>query len=201
LEEKAMEDLHIARNNDMGKQTLGRQSASDNRPGDLSEDDTLRVDLCRVAHNCPPCPYRRVGQESDDVGSKPPLFPTHDSSRQESSHMLRNVPVESATRSQSHGQGTLPEFESVVPVPCPAFAWYEPDPFFYVLYFQGKFAEISIIDPGMGIFAITVGDYTLVDVPTLRQAQTICHHIAWTFKNSLPVPRNRMDYKPYNHEL
>ncbi len=186
-----MEDLHTDHNNGKEKLTSERQSASDNHLDVPPEDDTLQVNLCRVGHNCPPCPYRLIGQESDDVDSKPPLSPTHDSNRQEASRMPHSVHAESPIQSQSQAHETLPAQPSS-PVPCKAFVWYEPEPYFYVLYFQKKYSEICIVDTGEGTYGITIGDNTIDHVPTLRQAQTICHHIAWTFRNSLPVPRYRI---------
>ena len=189
-----MENSHTDHNNDKEKPTSERQSAFDNHPDVPLEDGTLQVNLCRVGHSCPSCPYRLIEQESDDVDSKLPLSPTHDSNRQEASHMLRNVRVESPIHSQSQAYENLPVSQPLSPVPCKAFTWYEPDPYFYVLYFQGKYSEICIIDTGEGTYGITVGDNTIDHVPTLRQAQSICHHIAWTFRNSLPAPRYRISH-------
>jgi hypothetical protein len=80
----------------------------------------------------------------------------------------------------------FPKSNPLAPLPSNDFFWIEGDTGFTLLFYRDEFTGIAIREVD-GTYLIDMGDWSLTTVPTLRQAQTICHKIAWTFKNSLPI--------------
>jgi hypothetical protein len=103
-----------------------------------------------------------------------------------SSHRHHTVYSESTKQNESQTQKILQILATASP-PSSEFYWV-PDIEHFTLYYQDKYTGIIIyISSNIGLFRIHLGDYELISVSTLRQAQAICHTIAWIFRNSLPI--------------
>lgn len=80
----------------------------------------------------------------------------------------------------------LPRSNPVATLPSNDFFWVQGDTDFLLLFYKDKFTGMAIREVD-GTYLIDLGDWSMTTVPTLRQAQTICHKVAWTFRDSLPI--------------
>jgi hypothetical protein len=169
------------RNNDRTEDVLGLP------PQSPLHDDTLREDLCIEEHSYQPCLDHPTKQESDD--GLPKLREVHadGSTVPAPCHIAHKDHLECTKPHQSPTLETLSE----LPLPSPDFQWNQR--LYYSqqisLSYKGKDSGIQIWPQHTGVYLVILGDRELIMVPTLRQAQAICHIIGWIFRDNLPVPR------------
>ena len=112
-----------------------------------------------------------------------------DSNQQAASHKNHSGHVDATMLRLLPAPRKTPE----VPLPSPDYYWIETEPYFLTLFYREKFTNIAIREVG-GAFDIDFGSRFLLSTPSLRQAQSICHTLAWTLRDSLPIKSSFPEY-------
>ncbi len=179
-----MRTNNIKTNNiDGGSAFLEQQPSSCNSP-DARHKGCSSEDLYREGHNCRGFPNHPIEQACDGEDAKRPKYHGSFSRRITSSRKHRTYHSES---SKLHLLRTwkTPQESSLAP-PSPDFRWTQDS--FFSLYYRSVFTGIQIRPLEWGTYLITLGDNSFTEAPTLRQSLSMCHTIAWVFRDSLPVP-------------
>jgi len=193
----------IRHNSDKGKKTYRQLLRSDKHLDDLQKDGTLREDLNKEERNYQQFLFHQVGKVYDDVVAKHPEGHEPDYQKIEAFRKLHIGNSGSSKQYVLQFRKILQILAIAVP-PSKKFYWVS-DIEHFALYYNRQFTGIMIyVSSFTGLFTVTLENYgELISVPTLRQAQTICHAIAWVFRNSLPIQRNHnksnIMYQPDKH--
>lgn len=179
-----MEDYNTCHNNDMGKDSLEQLSGSCNPPDDLCKGRSSES-LCKEEHSYQQNQYPVFEQVSYDEDAKLHAVVSNDLGQQEVSRKPSTDQTESPIPNQALSPKILPES----PLPSSKFCWYAPDIDLFALYYQDSYTHICIQAFHDGTYLVIIRGHILVEATTLSQAQSICHAIAWIFKDSLPVPK------------
>jgi hypothetical protein len=183
-----MSPHRIRHNNDKGKKVLERLPDSEYRLNELRS-GSLQEDLCREEHSSQQSPVLPFEQVCDDVRAM--HHGDHDlcSRKINFSHNDHSIHSESSKQYELWCQEIL-QILSTAPPPPKEFYWI-PDSDHFALYYRNRYKGIIIYgSPNIGAYRISLTDRELISLPTLRQAQAICHTTAWIFRGSLPVQNN-----------
>jgi hypothetical protein len=106
----------------------------------------------------------------------------------------RKAPLESAKSYQSQMEKILQAL-ATAPLPSPDFSWAIDIGHFNLFYRNSDTGFMITVRSDTGEYDVSIsnqiGAHHLITVPTLRQAQAICHTIAWVFRESLPLLRRQ----------
>lgn len=178
----------------MERQTPLRQSASGNHPDVLPGDGIVLEDSGKGLHNSQRCLVRLTEKARDGGDSKHPEDLSADLNRPMASHNVHNALVGFPKQHQEYARKILQVLATATP-PSPDFYWV-PDIGHFALYYHKVDTGFMIyVRADTGEFDVTISSksnrrHHLITVPTLRQAQAICHTIAWLFRESIPgAPR------------
>jgi hypothetical protein len=185
-----MAGLKRGHSSEKGKPLSERLPVSSSLPDAQHIDDIARGDLDKVE-----CSYRQyldhpIEREYGGVGSKIHEDRADDLSQPSVSRRLRSNHAGFPKQYQESARKILQVLTTATP-PSPDFYWV-PDIEHFTLFYREKDTGLVIYVRGdTGEFDVTINHgrrgHHLLSVPTLRQAQAICHTIVWAFRDRLPT--------------
>ena len=79
----------------------------------------------------------------------------------------------------------LPEI--VPPLPSEDYEWRTFKESYHRLFFKGEYSGIQVHAVPSGTYLLSVGDHTIFETASIRQAQASAQELGWALRDKLPI--------------